>query len=132
VGGFAGSHVSVSVWLLFLLAAGAGACARYLLDAVVQRRTAGRFPWGTCTVNVSGSFLLGLLNGLALYHALSTDARFVLGVGFCGAYTTFSTFAFEVISLAEVGRGGAAIRTVLFNTVGSLLAAGAGLALAAL
>jgi CrcB protein len=124
--------VSFAVWLLFLAAASVGACARYLVDGLVQQRTGGSFPWGTCVVNVSGSFVLGLITGLALYHSFSSDARFVLGLGFCGAYTTFSTLAFEVVSLGEERRARTAFGTILANAAGSLLAAGAGLVLAAL
>jgi fluoride exporter len=98
----------------------------------VQNRTGSELPWGTCVVNISGSFVLGLLSGLALYHAFSADAKLVLGTGFCGAYTTFSTFTYETVRLAETGLSRAAIRNVAVNTGGCLLAAGAGLALAGL
>jgi CrcB protein len=124
--------MSASVWIAFLLAASTGACARYVIDGVVQNRVSGEFPWGTCAINVSGSFALGLITGLVLYHGLSTDARLVLGTGFCGAYTTFSTFTLETIRLAESGPRRAALRNVVLTTGASLLAAGAGLAAAAL
>jgi CrcB protein len=124
--------VSAGVWLLFLVAAAGGACARYLVDIVVQDHTGGEFPWGTWVVNVTGSFVLGVITGLALYHALPTDARLVLGTGFCGGYTTFSTVTVETVRLAAAGQGRSAVRTVLLNTGGGLLAAAAGLALASL
>jgi CrcB protein len=124
--------VSALTWLAFLVAAAIGAPARYVIDGAVQRATRRSFPWGTGVVNISGSFLLGLLTGLALHHAFPADLRFVLGSGFCGAFTTFSTFAFETIRLAEGGAAGRSIRNVLLNTIGGLLAAAAGLALAAL
>jgi CrcB protein len=124
--------MSSSVWIAFLIAAALGACSRYLIDGVVLDRTGGDFPWGTCVINISGSFVLGVLTGLALYHAFSTDAKLVLGTGFCGAYTTFSTFSFETIRLAEAGLTRAALRNIVVNTGGALLAAGVGLALAAI
>lgn len=124
--------MTAGVWVAFLAAAAVGAPARYLLDTVVQRATSGEFPWGTCIVNISGSFVLGLLSGLALYHSFPSDVTLVLGTGFCGAYTTFSTFAFETVRLAEGKQGQAALRHVIVNTGGGLLAAAAGLALASL
>jgi CrcB protein len=124
--------LSASIWLAFLAAAVVGACARYLIDGVVQDRTGGEFPWGTCVINISGSFVLGVITGLALYHAASVNVRLVLGTGLCGAYTTFSTFTFETLRLAEGGSSRAALRNIAVNTGGGLLAAGAGLALATL
>jgi CrcB protein len=123
--------MSVGAWIAFLIAAAVGACARYLLDGLVRARIGSAFPWGTCVVNISGSFVLGVITGLALYHGLSVDSRLVLGAGFCGAYTPFSTFRFETIRIAEAGLSGSAIRNVAVNTVGGLLAAGAGLAIMA-
>jgi fluoride exporter len=124
--------MSTSIWIAFLVVAAVGACTRYLLDGLVQDHTSGAFPWGTCFINVTGSFVLGLLSGFALYHAFPADAKLVLGTGFCGAYTTFSTFTFETIRLAETGFTRGAIRNIVVNTGGGLLAAGAGLALASL
>jgi fluoride exporter len=124
--------VSGGVWIGFLVAAALGASIRYLLDRLVQDRTNEEFPWGTCVINVSGSFVLGSISGLVLYHGFTTDVRLVIGTGFCGGYTTFSTFTFETIRLAEGGLTGAAVRNIVVNTAGGLLAAGTGLALAGL
>ncbi len=124
--------MSAWTWCAFLIAAAVGAPCRYLLDSFVQARDRTDFPWGTCVVNLSGSFVLGLITGFALYHAFPEDARLVLGTGFCGAYTTFSTFTFETLRLAEGGRMKLAARNVMVNTGGGLLFAAAGLALAAL
>ncbi len=123
--------MSPSVWLVFLSAAAVGACGRYLLDGFVQGRIDGEFPWGTSVINISGSFVLGVITGLALYHGLGVDSKLVFGTGFCGAYTTFSTFSYETVRLAEGRLTGAAIRNVAVNTAGGLLAAAAGLALMA-
>ena len=69
-----------------------------------HRRTApAASSRGTSVINVTGSFVLGVLTGLSLYHAFPADAKLVLGTGFCGAYTTFSTFTFETVRLAETG-----------------------------
>jgi fluoride exporter len=118
-------------WIAFLFAAAVGAPARYLLDGWVQDRTAGAFPWGTFVVNTTGCLALGLLTGLGLYHGLGPTTRAVVGTGGLGAYTTFSTFTFETVRLAEEG----AVEEALLNVGGSLVvglvAAAAGLALMA-
>jgi CrcB protein len=119
-------------WLAFLTAAAIGASARYLVDGLVQDHTEGAFPWGTIVVNVSGSLVLGTITGLGLYHALDTTARTVLGTGGMGAYTTFSTFTFETVRLAEEGAVDEALRNVVASFVVCLAAASTGLALAAL
>ena len=80
--GRADGGMSPGIWIAFLVAAAVGAPARYLLDGLIQDHTAGEFPWGTCVINVTGSFVLGLLSGLALYHAFPADAKLVLGTGF--------------------------------------------------
>jgi fluoride exporter len=119
-------------WLAFLVAAAVGAPARYLVDGLVQDRTEGAFPWGTFVVNVSGCFMLGTITGLGLYHALDATTRTVLGTGGMGAYTTFSTFTFETVRLAEEGALDQALRNVAASVLVGLAAASAGLALTAL
>lgn len=109
-----------------------GAPARYLLDGYVQKRTESRLPFGTLVVNVTGSFLLGLIVGFALYHSFGDTPRAILGTGFCGAYTTFSTFAYDTVRLAERRAFGAAVQNVCASIALPSLAAAAGLALAAL
>ncbi|MHB8669074.1 MAG: fluoride efflux transporter CrcB [Acidimicrobiales bacterium] len=109
-----------------------GAPARYLLDGLVQDRTQGAFPWGTFVINVTGSLLLGLITGAGLYHAFPATPRIWLGTGFCGAYTTFSTFTFETIRLLEEGALTDAFQNAVASVVLGTAAAGMGLALAAL
>lgn len=123
--------MSPTAWIAFLVAAGLGAPARYLLDGWVQERTGGAFPWGTFAVNISGSFALGLLTGLGLYHALSPVTRTVIGTGGLGAYTTFSTMTFETVRLAEEGATNEAVRNAGANLVVGFAAAALGLATAA-
>ena len=119
-------------WAAFLVAAGIGAPGRYLVDGWIQDRTRGAFPWGTFTVNVTGCLALGVLAGLGLHHDLGSTARTVVGTGGLGAYTTFSTFTFETVRLAEEGAVDEAVRNVAATSVVGLAAASAGLALTAL
>lgn len=112
--------------------AGAGAVCRYLLDQFVQRRGRGTFPWGTLVVNVTGSFLLGLVTGLALHHGLPTGPTVVLSAGFAGGYTTLSTWAWETLALAESGALLAAAGNVLLSVAAGSAATAAGLGLALL
>jgi CrcB protein len=120
-----------------LAVAGAGAVgapSRLLLDQWVTARTAARtrarLPWGTFVVNLSGAFVLGLVTGLGLYDGLAQLPKTMLGAGFCGAYTTFSTFSYETVRLVEDGAVAAAVANVAGSLVVGLLAAAAGLALA--
>ncbi|HVU72396.1 MAG TPA: fluoride efflux transporter CrcB [Mycobacteriales bacterium] len=119
------------VWAV--AAAGAvGAPARYLVDTAVTHRWGRRFPLGTFVINTSGALLLGFITGLVLYHGVGTSTKVVIGTGFCGAYTTFSTLWFEVVRLSEDGERPTAVRYLVLSTVTGLAAAAGGLALAAL
>lgn len=118
-------------WFGFLVAAAVGASARYLIDGFVQDHTEGTFPWGTFIVNVTGCLVLGTIVGLGMYHDLDSTTRTVLGTGGMGAYTTFSTFTFETVRLAEEGAVNQAFRNAAGSLVIGLAAASAGLAVAA-
>lgn len=92
--------MSTSTMVLVALGAAVGAPARYLLDSAITARAGTRFPWGTLVVNVVGSMVLGLLAGWAVEGRLLALA----GTGFCGGFTTASTFTWEVLALAERGQ----------------------------
>ncbi|MEU7690865.1 fluoride efflux transporter CrcB [Microbispora hainanensis] len=118
--------------LLVFLGGIVGAPARYLLDRLVQRLHDSVFPWGTLSVNLSGAFVLGLLFGAHDHLGLPTAMLTLLGTGFCGAFTTFSTFGFETVRLLEEGSVLEAGLNALGSLVFGVLAAAAGFALAAL
>lgn len=124
--------MSPLAWVAFVVAGAVGAPLRYAVDNAVDHRTEGAFPWGTFVVNASGSFLLGVITGLALYHAFPSTPKVVLGTGFCGAYTTFSTFTFETLRLIEDGAVSEAMRNVAGTVLTCAAAAALGLALASL
>jgi CrcB protein len=124
--------VSPSAWIAFVVAGAAGAVARYELDRAVADRSRGAFPWGTLVINLTGSLLLGVITGLALHHGVPKPDRIVLGMGFCGAYTTFSTFTFETVRLAEEGALAEAFRNAAGTLVGCAAAAAVGLAVTSL
>jgi CrcB protein len=125
----------VTDWLthpavLLALGGGAGANARFYLArwvAELQLRHAGgvAFPWGTFLINVSGSAALGLLAGLCLGHA--DPGRRVwyvlLGTGFCGGFTTFSTFSVEALEMLREERLGAALAYTLGSVAAGVAAA---------
>jgi CrcB protein len=121
-----------TIWVGLAVAGAVGAPCRYLLDRAVSERLGGVFPWGTFLINVTGSFVLGVIIGLSLYHALPTTPKVILGTGFCGAYTTFSTWSYETVRLLEEGDVLDAARNAVAGLVVSGAAAGLGLALAAL
>lgn len=95
---------------------GLGATTRFFLDGLVKQRTRSALPWGTITINLSGSFLLGLLTGLVLHHVAAPEWQLIIGTGFLGGYTTFSTASFETIKLIQTGK----IATALVNSFGTL------------
>jgi CrcB protein len=115
-----------------LLFGAAGAVARYVIDGTVTERVDNRLPYGTLAVNVIGSFILGFVTGLVLYHDDSTTIRTLVGTGFCGAFTTWSTLSWETLRLVEEGDTGAAAVTVFGGIATSMIAAAIGLALATL
>ncbi len=117
---------------LFLVAVGgaAGAVSRYLLQGWVQELSGGRFPWGTFAVNISGSFLLGLVFAVAMDRAvLAPEVRVPVMIGFIGSYTTFSTLMLESWQLVEDGDYLFMFGNLVGSVVIGMLAVVAGLAL---
>ena len=124
--------MSPLAWVAFIAAGAVGAPLRYLVDGAVSDRVRGALPLGTLIVNVSGSLALGVLTGLALYHGFPNTSRIVLGTGFCGAYTTFSTFTFETVRLAAEGLSREAVGNALITVIACGAAAALGLVIAAI
>lgn len=85
--------------LLVALGGALGSVARYLVSRVLT----GSFPWATLTVNLVGSLAIGLLAGLISKHTLPVELRLLLVTGFCGGFTTFSTFASESLTMLKAG-----------------------------
>lgn len=112
--------------LLVALGAAIGAPLRYLTDQVVQARHHSAFPWGTLTVNVTGSLLLGLLAGLPA----DPDVTALAATGFCGSLTTYSTFSYETLRLAKDRSHLHALTNIAVSVAAGVAALGCGLALA--
>jgi CrcB protein len=111
--------------VLVAVAGAAGALSRYGVGHLVGPRT---FPWATLGINLVGSFLLGVLWRAGLEHRWSDAVMTPLGLGFLGAFTTFSTFSNETMDLLRTDRPLAAGSYVAASVLGGLLAAAAGYA----
>ncbi|MFG2711045.1 fluoride efflux transporter FluC [Streptomyces goshikiensis] len=106
-------------WLLVVAGAVVGAPLRYLSDRAVQARHGSVFPFGTFAVNAAACLLLGTLTGAVLAGAESSRLQLLLGTGLCGALSTYSTFSYETLRLAERGwRFLAAVNVVASVLVG--------------
>ncbi|MBA6412305.1 fluoride efflux transporter CrcB [Parahaliea sp. F7430] len=115
-------------YLLFIALGGAaGSTARYLVSTWVHSLWEGRWPIGTLLVNLLGSFAIGLIFVLIERQQIHSDWRGVLMVGFLGAFTTFSTFSLEAVTLIEAGEYANALGYMLASAVLCVLAAGSGL-----
>lgn len=119
--------MNVLVVVALSAAGGLGAVTRLVFDGYVRSRTRVAYPLGTTVINVTGSFLLGVVTGLALAHVLSGEWRLILGTGFMGGYTTFSTASFETVRLAQQGRYAACLANAFGMFVVAFLAGDLGL-----
>jgi CrcB protein len=111
--------MSIAVWIGVACLGGCGALARFLLDGAIGSRLGGEFPWGTFAINVSGSFVLGIVFVVMTERFRPEPwVRSAITIGLLGAYTTFSTLSLETYRLAEDGAYGLAVA----NALGSLAA----------
>lgn len=116
--------------LLTFLAGAMGAVTRFGLDFAIKQRWRSPFPWATVIINVSGSLLLGVLAGIVLFDGGSPAWQTVLGTGFCGGFTTFSTASFETVRLIQQGKRVLALLNASVSLLLAVAACAAGLALA--
>ncbi|MFD9043749.1 fluoride efflux transporter CrcB [Streptomyces bottropensis] len=117
-------------WVLVIVGGMIGAPLRYLTDRAVQARHATAFPWGTFAVNVIGSLVLGTLTGAVAAGAADSHLRLLLGTGLCGALTTYSTFSYETLRLAQDGARPLAVANVVASVTAGLGAVFVGLTVA--
>jgi CrcB protein len=116
------------VLALIALGGAGGATSRYLVDTFVSERVGAEFPWGTFVVNITGSFVLGVLFALTVERdVLPSDIRLPVMTGFIGAYTTFSTLMLETWRLVESGSTVAAMANIVGSMVVGLTVMAGGL-----
>ncbi|WP_410589033.1 fluoride efflux transporter CrcB [Amycolatopsis sp. lyj-23] len=116
--------------VLVALGGAAGSILRYLTDLRVQRWRDSPFPFGTLTVNIAGSFILGFLSGWLLHGAEPSSVRALVAVGFCGGLTTFSTFGYETVRLFLEKTRLYAVVNVVVTVLAGLASGALGLVLA--
>jgi CrcB protein len=107
-------------WVLVIVGGMVGAPLRYLTDRAVQARHATGFPWGTLAVNVTGSLVLGTLTGAVAAGAAGSHLQLLLGTGLCGALTTYSTFSYETLRLAQDGARPLAVANAVASVAAGL------------
>ncbi|MEO6309934.1 MAG: fluoride efflux transporter CrcB [Leifsonia sp.] len=120
------------IFLLLSVAGGLGAATRFFFDGVLRSKLQTAFPWPTTIINVSGSLALGFITGLTLTHLFPSELSIVIGTGFLGGYTTFSTASYETVRLIKQGRYGSSLASGIGMLILSVGASGLGLWLASL
>ena len=114
--------------LLIALGGAVGSVLRYLAGRTIQGASTSGFPVGTMFVNITGCFLIGIFVRYLLNLQTSAELRALLVVGFCGGFTTFSTFSFETVGLIEGGEYARAATYVFASVLACLVATFAGMA----
>jgi CrcB protein len=123
--------MTAATGLLVVVGAAVGAPARYWTDRWLQSTHGSGFPWGTFAVNIAASLVLGVITGLAAAAAVSPAVAVLIGTGFCGALSTWSTLGYETVRLAEDGAWSQAVFNIVASVFAGLGAAGLGFAVAA-
>ena len=119
----------MQILLAVAVGSATGGVSRYLMSGALQSGSPGAFPIGTLTVNILGSFILGAVARYAAMNpAFSPELRVLLGAGFCGGFTTFSTFGVETLELMQAGDYTRALGYVGVSVAASLVAAALGMA----
>ncbi|WHX98192.1 fluoride efflux transporter CrcB [Neobacillus sp. DY30] len=113
------------IWLIGI-GGSIGAACRYLLGDFIKKKKPGHFPLGTWVINITGSLLLGILYKLHITNEISDWVWLFGGIGFCGAYTTFSTFGYETITLMQSNKKILAGLYVLTSLIVSIITAAIG------
>jgi CrcB protein len=117
-------------WVLVVVGGMIGAPLRYLTDRAVRSWHGTDFPWGTFAVNITGSLVLGTLTGAVAAGAADSHLQLLLGTGLCGALTTYSTFSYETLRLAQDDARLHAVANVVASVTAGLGAVAVGLAVA--
>ncbi|MFT4233767.1 MAG: fluoride efflux transporter CrcB [Microbacterium sp.] len=120
------------IFLFVALAGGVGCVCRFILDGIITARSRGALPWGTIIINVTGSLVLGFVTGLTIGHVLPEAAQLIVGTGFLGGYTTFSTASIETVRLLQERKWMASALNGFGTLVVSTALAGLGLWLGSL
>ncbi|GMA24166.1 putative fluoride ion transporter CrcB [Luteimicrobium album] len=119
-------------WVLVCVLGGVGAVARFVVDGAIKGRWTRAFPVATFSINVTGSFVIGVLAGAQAYGPLTANGYLLLATGFCGGYTTFSTAMVETVRLVQAGDVRRAVGSGLGTLIVCVGAAALGVGLASL
>lgn len=113
---------------ILLVGAGgfAGSVLRYLISRFVVTTWPSAFPFGTFTVNMIGCFLIGVILAFTLQNSISTQARLLLATGFCGGFTTFSSFSLEVFQSWQQGEIGLGLLYIMASVIVGIAAVAVG------
>lgn len=122
--------MTFGLFFVVALCGGLGAVLRFVTDTIITARYAPSMPWGTISINISGSFALGLLTGLVAGSGLHQTWLLAIGTGLLGGFTTFSSASFDTVRLLKEGRIAASLLNAFGTLCGAVLAAYCGYELA--
>lgn len=118
--------MTLGIFVLLAVAGGVGAGVRFVVDGLIRTKVKTAFPWPTAIINMSGSLVLGIITGLVVSRIASNDVSAIIGTGFLGGYTTFSTASYETVQLIRQKRYSTAFAYSIGVLVGCVALAYAG------